>query len=553
MIATLRRLVALTDAPRAQLALVVVLGAATILFGVGLMATAGYLISRAAEHPPILSLTVAIVAVRFFGLGRPIVRYLERLRAHDLAFRVLGRVRVSIYARIEPLAPAQLTGYRDGDLLSRMVADVDALQNLHLRSLNPPLIAVLAGAVSVTAAAVVLPAAGVVLAVGLLVAGIAGPAVATVIGRRAGRPEAVARGELTAELIELMDGAAELVTYGREDERLQRLEAGDRELDRLARRAALTDGLGDGLRLLVTGVTTAAVLAVAVAAHANGRLDGVLIAMLTLLALAAFECVQPLAQAARELPETIAAGSRVFELTDREPAVVDPERPAPFPDAPFAVALEDVHARYTPDDPPVLHGVSLRLDPGRRVALVGPSGAGKTTVANMLLRFLDPDSGAVTIAGRNIREYRQEDVRRAIAVAGQDSHLFSTSIIENVRFARPEATEPEIEAALRQAGIWEWTDALPNGWDTQVGERGRELSGGQRQRIALARALLADAPLLVLDEPTAHLDQPTAQALMDDVLAAAGGRAVLLITHRPEGLEQMDEIAVLENGVVCAQ
>ncbi len=237
---------------------------------------------------------------------------------------MLGRARVSIYERIEPLAPAQLAGYRNGDLLSRMVADVDALQNLHLRSLNPPLIAVLAGAVSVTAAAVVLPAAGVVLAVGLLVAGIAAPAVATVAGRRAGRPEAVARGELTAELIELMDGAAELVAYGCEDERLGRLEAGDRELDQLARRAALTDGLGDGLRLLVTGVTTAAVLAVAVAAHAAGRLDGVLIAMLTLLALASFECVQPLVQAARELPETIAAGSRVFELTDREAAVVDP-------------------------------------------------------------------------------------------------------------------------------------------------------------------------------------------------------------------------------------
>jgi thiol reductant ABC exporter CydC subunit len=553
VISTLRRLVALTDAPRVQLGLVIVLGAATILFGVGLMATAGYLISRAGEHPPILSLTVAIVAVRFFGLGRPIVRYLERLRAHDLAFRVLGRVRVSIYERIEPLAPAQLAGYRDGDLLSRMVADVDALQNLHLRSLNPPLIAILAGAVSVAATAFVLPAAAVVLAAGLLVAGVAGPAVAAVLARRTGRREAVARGELTAELIELMGGAAELVTYGREDERLLRLAAGDRELDRLARRAALSDGLGDALRLLVTGATTAGVLAVAVAAHAHGRLDGVLIAMLTLLALASFECVQPLAQAARELPETIAAGSRVFELTDRKAAVVDPDRPAPFPETPFIVALKDVHARYSPDDPPVLNGVTLRLEPGRRVALVGPSGAGKTTVANMLLRFLDPDSGAVTIAGRDIRDYRQDDVRHAIAVAGQDSHLFSTSIIENVRFARPEATEHEIEAALRQAGIWEWTDALPDGWDTHVGERGRELSGGQRQRISLARALLADAPVLVLDEPTAHLDQPTAQTLMDDVLAAAGRRAVLLITHRPEGLEHMDEIAVLENGVVCTQ
>jgi thiol reductant ABC exporter CydC subunit len=543
--ATLRRLLVLADAPRGRVALSVGLGAATVLCGVGLMATAGYLISRAAERPAVLSLTVTIVLVRFFGLARPILRYLERLVSHDLAFRVLARVRVRVYERIEPIAPAGLEGYRRGDLLSRLVADVDALQNLHLRGVGPPLVAFAAGAVSVAVTAAFLPAAALVLAVGLLVGGTAVPAVSGALGRRAGRLEAAARGELSAELVESLRGAPELAVYGREDDRLGRLGEADRTLVRVARRAALADGAGDGLRVLVTGATVVGVLATAVSAHAHGGLDRVWIAMLGLLALASFEAVAPLSQAARELTETVAAGRRVLDLSAREPAVADPPEPAPPPVAPFPVALEEVRVRYAPGEPPVLDGVSIRLEPGRRIALVGPSGAGKTTVVNLLVRFLDPEAGRVTLAGRDLREYRQEDVRRAIAVAGQDSHLFSTSIRENVRLGRDGATDAEVEDALRRARSWDWVSGLPDGADTLVGEEGRELSGGQRQRLVVARALLAGAPVLVLDEPTAHLDPPTAERLVEDVLDAAGDSAVLLVTHRPEGLELMDEVVTL--------
>jgi len=316
-------------------------------------------------------------------------------------------------------------------------------------------------------------------------------------------------------------------------------------LVRVARRAALADGAANGLGLFVTGATVAGVLAVAVSAHAAGELDRVLIALLALLALASFEAVQPLSQAARELAETLAAGRRLLELTDREPAIVDPAEPAPLPAVPFALALEGVRARYSPDEPPVLDGIDFRLEPGRRVALVGPSGAGKTTVANLLVRFLDPEVGRVTLGGRDLREYRQEDVRRAIAVAAQDSHLFSTTIRENVRLGRNDASDDELEDALRRTRILDWVRALPDGWDTLVGEEGRELSGGQARRLVVARALLAGAPILVLDEPTAHLDPPTAERLLDDVLDAAGDRSVLLITHRPEGLDRMDEVVVL--------
>jgi ATP-binding cassette, subfamily C, bacterial CydC len=542
MTATLRRLLALADASRPRAALAAVLGALTIVFGTGLMATAGFLISRAAERPAILSLTVAIVAVRFFGLARPLTRYLDRLASHDLALRVLGRVRVRVYRRIEPLAPGQLEGYRHGDLLARMVADVDALQNLHLRAVGPPLVALLAGGVAVGVAAAFLPAAALILAAGLIAGGVAVPALAGALGRRAGRRQAAARGELSAELVELLRAAPELVAYGAEEAALARLRRADRALVRLARRDALVGGVADGAGLVVVGATVAGVLAVAVSASADGHLDRVLIATLTLLALASFEAVQPLAAAARELSATLAAGRRLLELADRDAVVVDPGAPAAPPRWPFAVALEEVRARYVPGGRAVLDGISLRLEPGRRVALVGASGAGKTTVVNLLLRFLDPQAGRVTLAGRDLCEYRQEDVRRAIAVAGQDSHLFSASIRENVRLARPEATDDEIECALRRARLWPWVARLPHGWDTPVGEDGRELSGGERQRLVLARALLVHAPVLVLDEPTAHLDPATARDLIRDVFDAAGDRSVLLITHRSEGLDRVDEI-----------
>lgn len=542
---SVRAVLALAPAPRARFGVAVGLGALTVVFGVGLMAMSGYLISRAAERPAVLSLMVAIVGVRFFGLGRPVVRYLERLSSHDVALRVLGPVRARFYERIEPLAPVQLAGYRKGDLLSRMVADVDSLQNLYLRGVGPPLVALLAGALSVGVAFAFLPAAGAVLAPGLLLGGLAVPLFAGTAGRRAARRQAGARGALSAELVELMDGAPEIVAAGAEGVWYERLRAADRTLVRLARRDAIAVGASDGLALLVTGMTVAGVLIVAVDASADGRLSRVLVAMLGLLALASFEAVTPLAAAARELSATKAAANRITELTERNADVRDPVVSARPPRWPFTVALEDVRVRYPGQSRPALDEVSLKLEPGERVALVGPSGVGKTTVVNLLLRFLDPEQGRVSLGGRDLREYRQADVRRAIAVAGQDSHLFAGSIRENVRLARPGASAWEIEQVLRRAKIWNWVESLPDGENTLVGEQGRELSGGQQQRIVLARALLPGAPVLVLDEPTAHLDPRTARDLIEDVLTAAGDRTVLLITHRSEGLELVDRIVSL--------
>ncbi len=509
------------------------------------MTSAGYLISRAAEQPPILSLTVAIVAVRFFGLARPLARYLERLASHDHALRALGRIRAHFYERIEPLAPSQLEGYRRGELLGRMVDDVDALQGLFVRALGPPLVALAVAAACVGVTAFFSPAAAGALAVGLLVGILVVPAVATLVVRRAARRQAPARAELTADLVEALRGAHELAVYGRQEEVRSRVARRSRELARLGRRDALAAGIGDALAILVAGLTTAAVLAIVVVERGSGSLDPVLVATLALLSLASFDAVMPLPGAARELSRTVVSGRRVLDLIDQEPAVVDPVDPVPRPPAHAPIELERVTVRYPTETSPALLRASLRIEPGERVALLGPAGSGKTTVTKLLLRFLDPVAGRVTVAGRDVREYLQSDVRRMFALAGQDSHVFHATIRANLALARPDATEADLWHALDRARLGAWVASLPDGLDTLVGEEGTELSGGQRQRLTLARALLADAPVLLLDEPTAHVDAETAEELVRDVFSATRGKTVLLVTHRPEGLELADRVLEL--------
>ena len=520
------------------------------------MATSGWLISRAAQQPPILYLMVAVTATRAFGIGRAGFRYAERLVSHDAALRVLAALRVTVYQRLERLAPAGLKNTARGDLLTRLVADVDALQDYFLRWLLPVTVA---GTVSVAAVAFtgrLLPAAGAALALGLAVAGIAVPALTAALSRRTERRLAPARARLAVRTVDLLTGTAsgELPVTGALAARRAEATAADTDLTRIAARSASRRALASGLSTLAAGLTVTAAAWAGARATTGGALDGLLLATVILTPLATFEVVTPLPQAVQFRQRVRRSAERVYEVLDAPAPVAEPEHPEPLPANPFPLRIRELTVRYpdaAPEAPPALSGFALDLTPGRRVAVVGASGSGKTTLANALLRFVDPHAGSYTFGATpavSALTTSTDTVRRHVGLCAQDAHLFDSSLRENLRLARPSATEPELRAALAAARLNDWVATLPRGLDTLVGEHGAQLSGGQRQRLALARALLADFPVLVLDEPAEHLDLPTADALTADLLTATEGRTTVLITHRLQGLAAVDEIVVLDHG-----
>jgi ATP-binding cassette subfamily C protein CydCD len=546
----LARVRAMSGARRGRLGLALLLGSLALGSAVGLMATSGWLISRASQQPPVLYLMMAVTATRAFGIGRAVFRYAERLVSHDAVLRMLADTRVAVFRRLERLAPAGLRRVRRGDLLSRLVADVDALQDYWLRWLLPAGAAVVVSAASVGFTAWLLPEAGAVLAAGLLAVGVGVPLITGAVARRSEHRLAPARGVLATRVADLLTGTAELTVAGALPARTAQAREADRALTRIASRAATATALGDGLTALISGLTVTAAALAGAQAVAAGRLDGVTMAVVVLTPLAAFEAVLGLPLAVQYRQRVRRSAERVYEVLDAPEPVAEPERPRQAPSSPFPVVLKGLTARYAGQERDALAGLDLTLDEGRRIAVVGPSGSGKTTLAQVLLRFLDAKAGSYVLAGVDACALHSDDVRGLVGLCAQDAHLFDSSLRENLLLARKDATEDHLSAALRRARLLDWADSLPDGLDTLVGEHGARLSGGQRQRLALARALLADFPVLVLDEPAEHLDLPTADALTADLLAATEGRTTLLITHRLAGLEAVDEVIVLDRGQV---
>ncbi|MFJ6012139.1 thiol reductant ABC exporter subunit CydD [Streptomyces sp. NPDC092952] len=544
----LRRVREAAGARRGRLTLALLLGSLAVGSAVGLMAVSGWLIARASEQPPVLYLMVAVTATRAFGLGRAVFRYAERLVSHDAVLAMLAELRVAVYRGLERVAPAGLRRTRRGDLLSRLVADVDALQDYWLRWLLPAGTAVVVGTATASFVGWLLPAAGAVLAAGLLLAGVGVPLISGACSRQAERRLAPARAELATRVTDLLGGTAELTVAGALPARVERTREADGVLTRIAARAATATALGGGLSTLITGLTVVATALVALPAVRDGRLAGVELAVLVLTPLAAFEAVAGLPLAVQYRRRVERSAERVFEVLDAPLPVREPADPAEAPASPFPLELRGVSARYAGADRDALDAVDLTLTAGRRIAVVGPSGSGKTTLAQVLVRFLDARAGTYRIGGAEAGALDGDTVRRSVGLCAQDAHVFDSSVRENLRLARTGATDAELRAALDRARLLDWADALPDGLDTLVGEHGARLSGGQHRRLALARALLADFPVLVLDEPAEHLDLATADALTADLLAATEGRTTVLITHRLKGLDAVDEVLVLDAG-----
>ncbi|MCD0448133.1 thiol reductant ABC exporter subunit CydC [Actinocorallia sp. API 0066] len=501
------------------------LGALALICGVGLMATSGWLISRASQQPPVLYLMVAITAVRTFGLGRGVFRYAERLASHDAALRLLTQTRVAVFARLAELAPGRLGASRT---LGLVVSGVDGVADRWLRGRLPMISAGAAALAAVVLQTWLLPSAGLVLLAGLLLGGVAAPLVAGAAARRAAEREARGRDRMVEVTTRTLHGLPELVAYGAVPSRLDELARADAELNRASARSAWSLGAADALTVLSCGAAVFASLALAVPAARAGTLDPLLVAVLTLTPLAAFEAVAALSAAAQQLLRSRADDALLRRVLAATPPVQDPAQPATPPTTERfipAVSVRGLRVRWPGAARDALDGFDLELPPGRKVAVFGASGAGKSTLAAALLRFVEYE-GSITVGGVELAELRGDDARRIVGLCAQDAHVFDTTVAENVRLAKPGASDAEVAAVLRRAGL-----TLP--LDRRVGEHGAAVSGGERQRIALARALLADFPVLILDEPDAHLDEDTADRVLTDLLRAAGDRTVLLITHRP--------------------
>ena len=520
--------------PRPRLALATLLGALAAASGVALTATAGWLIVRAAEQPPVLMLILAIVGVRTFGIARPVLRYAERLVGHATALRMLAEERARVYDDLVPLVPGRLGPHR-GDLLARVVDDVDAVLDEQLRVRLPVLTGALVVAGATVFTALVSPVAVLPVLGSALVGGAAALGLSWWTARRAEAAFVRERGALSALVGSVLDGAPDLVAWQAAGRAADAVRAVAVRLARAAGRAAGGAALGRAVATLAAGVGVVAVLHVAA-----GTTSGPMLALLGLLPLALLDVLLPLADAGQLAVRTRAARERLAALACTEPAVTDPAEPvAAGPGRDLAV--ERVHAGWGEET--VLRDVDLGLPAGSRVAVVGPSGSGKSTLVALLLRFLDPQRGSVALDGRRLDRLALSDVRARIGLVDDDPHVFASTLRENLRLARPGADDAELLAALDRARLTPWVAQLPEGLDTFLGDGHADVSGGERARIGVARALLGDRRVLVLDEPTAHLDSGTAEALAADVLGtSADGRSVVWVTHGRAGLDRVDRV-----------
>ncbi|WP_234346665.1 thiol reductant ABC exporter subunit CydC [Cellulomonas timonensis] len=557
---------ALLDVRPARVALAVLLGVLSLGSAVALGAVSAWLIARASQMPPVLTLSIATVGVRTFGIGRGVFRYVERLTSHDVALRGMANLRTALYQRLAVGRPEATLRLRRGDLLTRVGADVDAVGDAVVRGLLPIAVATVLGVGTVIAMGLFLPAAGLSLAACLLLAGVVAPWLAARAARTTEQRAASARATLSTVSLGLLDDAGPLTVQGRTPQELAALREADRELASASDAGARPAALGALLGSLATGVATLAALVLGVPAVQAGTMTPVELAVIVLTPLASFEAVSVLPTAAIQLQRSRAAARRIMSLLDS--AAPDEADGAPVADSDPARTALPGHASPQHDVPalsaralscgwpgrdPVVEGLDLDVRPGRSIAVVGPSGAGKTTLLLTLAGLIPARAGDLALDGTPVAGLAHEDVARSVVLTSEDAHVFETSVLENLRVARGDVTPNEAVDALERAGLGSWLAALPDGVDTELGPDAQSVSGGERRRLLLARALVSPAPLLLVDEPAEHLDSATADRLVRDLLSQRSERGVVLVTHRLSPLDAADEIIVLSGGRVTGR
>jgi ATP-binding cassette subfamily C protein CydC len=530
-------------------ALSILLSTATIAAGVGLIGTSAWLISTAALLPSIAVLQVAIVGVRFFGLSRGVLRYLERLASHETNLRILGNMRLWFYSKLERLTPAGLMDERGGDLLSRAIDDIDALELIFIRVISPAMTALLVTLGMGWFTGRYDPSLAWLLVGLLFLAGVCLPLLIRTLSHNLAIQQVEQRAGLNAFLVESLAGMADLLLFNRIKYQRTELEGLNRGYATTGSRLALVGGLQSGLSQLLGGLATWLVLVWLIPAVTQGSLDGVMLAVLALATAASFEAVAPLPAAAQYLDGSLAAARRLFELADREAAIPESTQlPTKLPEEIPTLEVKHLSLRYGPGLPPALDGVSFKLSPGKKLAVVGPNGAGKTSLINVLLRGWDYPSGQIHLGGHELRDLASETARSAFSLAPQRGHLFDMSLRENLTLGR-QAIDPRIlKQALDAACLTDFIAGLSAGLDTQIGEHGLRLSGGERQRVILARALLQAAPILILDEPFSQLDTALSREILSNIIDTYAHHSLLLVTHLFIGLDAMEEILVMEAG-----
>lgn len=547
-IRALKRMFAALKVDRTGFALSILLGVIGLGSSIALAATAAWLIARASQHPPVLWLTVAAVSVRMFGVLRALMRYLQRLASHRVALRGMDELRVHVYNTLAHTRVDRVAALQRGDLLARTGADIDAVGDLVVKSMLPAVVASIVGVGTVIGFAFISIPAAIVLAIGLIASGMIAPLVTMRSARLAESASRDARIALADGVVTVMEGAAELALTGKLDAVHANIHRAEEALHQATNRAARVAGVAAGLDRLAMGATVLGALLIGIPATSGGGIAAVFLAVLVLTPLAAFEGSAEMAPAAVQLVRSAQAAERIDALLGQDTKADVPAHAGhPIPSSPAPIVELSDCAIGWPGGRIVAEGINLRVTTGDRIAIVGPSGVGKTTLLLTMAGMLPPLKGTVTLNAVPMWGANRTDVTSQVTMTAEDAHVFATTVIENLKVANPAITDEHARQLLEEVGLSAWCDALPSGSETLLGSGGTTVSGGERRRLLMARALAAPSPIILADEASEHLDPGTADSLMKTLYAHAhdGQRGVAIVTHRLSALDCADSIIML--------